>query len=73
MTPLNYLKSLRLHRARELILRSHHTARDAAEAVGYVSSSQFSREYKRQFGKTVREDIQSLATPGPNVDHRIAG
>lgn len=46
MTPLQYQKALRLHAARRLLLDHVDVAR-AAYAVGYESSSQFSREYMR--------------------------
>ena len=61
-TPMGYLKNLRLHRAREMILRSYMTALEASHAVRYGSTSQFSREYKRQFGKTVREERDMSAS-----------
>ena len=49
MSPMQFLKKLRLHRAR-LMLLSGCGAGDAAFAVGYGSSSQFSREFRRLFG-----------------------
>ena len=49
-SPLQYLKSIRLHRARALLLTEGLNAQDAARRVGYESPSQFSREYRRLFG-----------------------
>jgi len=49
-TPMQYLKKLRLTKARELILRTKEKAHVAASSVGYESASQFSREFKRFFG-----------------------
>ena len=49
MSPMQFLKKLRLHRAR-LLLLSGRSAGEAAFAVGYASSSQFSREFRRLFG-----------------------
>lgn len=49
-SPLVYLKQLRLHRARTMMVQSELSAAEAAEQVGYTSQSQFSREYKRMFG-----------------------
>jgi AraC-like DNA-binding protein len=37
-------------------------AASAAFQVGYESPSQFSREYKRFFGKPPKRDIQALRT-----------
>ncbi len=49
-SPLQYLKSIRLHRARTLLMTDGLNAQDAALRVGYASASQFSREYRRMFG-----------------------
>ena len=49
MSPMQFLKKLRLHRAR-LMLLSGRSAGETAFAVGYGSSSQFSREFRRLFG-----------------------
>jgi AraC-like DNA-binding protein len=51
-SPLQYLKTIRLHKARMLIVHEGLRAGIAAERVGYESSSQFSREFKRLFGTT---------------------
>jgi AraC-like DNA-binding protein len=56
-SPLQYLKRIRLDRAKRLMLHDGHNASTAAKAVGYESASQFSREFKRQFGRTPREDV----------------
>lgn len=50
LSPLQYLKTIRLHHARVLMLQDGLSAGDAAHAVGYGSPSQFSREFKRLFG-----------------------
>ncbi len=49
LSPLQYAKSIKLHRARALI-REGKRATEAGYTVGYNSPAQFSREYKRQFG-----------------------
>jgi AraC-like DNA-binding protein len=49
-SPMQYLKSTRLHQARLLMVRQDLTAEAACHAVGYTSSSQFSREFRRLFG-----------------------
>ncbi len=56
ITPLNYVKSLRLHEARLLMARDACPVAAAADLVGYASSSQFSREFKRFFGRTASEE-----------------
>jgi AraC-like DNA-binding protein len=49
-SPMQYVKSTRLHQARLLMVRQDMTAEAASHAVGYVSPSQFNREFKRLFG-----------------------
>ncbi|MBB3139812.1 AraC family transcriptional regulator [Halomonas organivorans] len=49
-SPLQYLKRLRLIKAQQLLVQEASNVNQAAEAVGYRSVSQFSRDYKRYFG-----------------------
>ena len=51
-SPLQYLKKMRLNKARDLITYQNEPANVAATRVGYESASQFSREFKRYFGMT---------------------
>ena len=59
-SPLQYLKSVRLHQARLLMLRQGRTAAAAATSVGYESASQFSREFKRLFGSSPGDEVARL-------------
>lgn len=52
LSPIQYIKKVKLHKARELLLYHEITAKAAAYEVGYESLSQFNREYKRMFGAT---------------------
>ncbi|MDR3595841.1 AraC family transcriptional regulator [Clostridium sp.] len=52
LPPIQYIKKVKLHKARELLLYKEITAKTAAYEVGYESLSQFNREYKRMFGVT---------------------
>ncbi|MEM6160248.1 AraC family transcriptional regulator [Erwinia sp. P6884] len=52
MSPIQYLKSTRLHHARLLMVRGGISAAAASAEVGYESPSQFSREFKRFFGRS---------------------
>lgn len=54
VTPLQYAKTLKLHRARTLIHEGQN-AGEAALSVGYNSPAQFSREFKRFFGHVPSE------------------
>lgn len=69
VSPMQYLKSTRLHQARLLMVRQDLTAEAAGHAVGYTSASQFSREFKRLFGATpaaeTRRMRESFAIPEP--------
>ena len=58
LSPLQYQKSLRLMEAKRLIKQEHCAVADAAYQVGYESPNQFSREYKRMFGASPREDVR---------------
>ena len=51
---------MRLNKARQLMLTERIDASSAAFEVGYESPSQFSREYRRQFGAPPRRDIAAL-------------
>ncbi|MGA2480230.1 MAG: AraC family transcriptional regulator, partial [Spirochaetia bacterium] len=60
MSPLQYQKVLRLQEARRLMLSPMMDAGTASRNVGYVSASQFSREYGRFFGNAPTKDITRL-------------
>jgi len=60
MSPLHYQKVLRLQEARRLMLSAMMDAGAAGQRVGYLSASQFSREYSRFFGSAPTKDIASL-------------
>jgi len=60
MSPLQYQKVLRLQEARRLMLASMMDAGAASQRVGYLSASQFSREYSRFFGSAPTRDIARL-------------
>lgn len=49
-TPIQYIKKVRLNKARQLILHENMKAVKASEIVGYDSPTQFNREFKRYFG-----------------------
>jgi AraC-like DNA-binding protein len=50
MTPIQYQKQIRLQEARARLLANPKDVAAVGFAVGYDSPSQFSREYRRQFG-----------------------
>jgi AraC-like DNA-binding protein len=60
MSPLHYQKVLRLQEARRLMLSTMMDAGTASQRVGYLSPSQFSREYSRFYGSAPTRDIARL-------------
>ncbi|WP_258072740.1 AraC family transcriptional regulator [Rathayibacter sp. AY1C5] len=65
MSPLGYLRRLRLGEARRLLLVRGDTAAQAAAAVGYASASHFGRDYRRAYETTPAAD--AALHPGPLV------
>ena len=62
MSPIQFQKQIRLQEAR-LLLAAHPTdVTGVGHRVGYDSPSQFSREYRRQFGAPPSQDAISLRT-----------
>jgi len=74
-SPMQYLKSTRLHQARLLMVRQGLSAETACRAVGYASASQFSREFRRLFGRTPAAETkrmrQGFALPPAFTDARF--
>ena len=66
MSPIQYQKSIRLQEARLQLLARPGDVAAAAYAVGYESPSQFSREYRREFGAPPSRDTAAL-----RVDPRL--
>jgi AraC-like DNA-binding protein len=68
-SPMQYLKSTRLHQARLLMIRNGTSVAAACASVGYQSSSQFSREFKRLFGRSPVQEVaymrKTFAMPAP--------
>ncbi|MGE7991887.1 AraC family transcriptional regulator [Pseudomonas sp. NPDC089554] len=59
-SPMQYVKSTRLHQARLLMVREGISAEAASHAVGYASASQFNREFKRLFSLTPAAEARRL-------------
>lgn len=57
-SPMQYVKAMRLHEARLMIARRSGTIADVAASVGYVSPAQFSRDFRRHFGRTASEEAE---------------
>ncbi|WP_051933216.1 AraC family transcriptional regulator [Massilia sp. BSC265] len=59
-TPIQFLKTTRLKQARLLMMRDGVSAAHASQLVGYESNSQFSREFKRLFGRTPTQEAHRM-------------
>ncbi|MDW9670337.1 helix-turn-helix domain-containing protein [Sinorhizobium meliloti] len=57
-SPMQYVKAMRLHEARLMIARQSGTIAYVAASVGYVSPAQFSRDFRRHFGRTASEEAK---------------
>ncbi|WP_328784610.1 AraC family transcriptional regulator [Streptomyces canus] len=62
MSPLRFQKYLRLQEARRLLFTRDVTAAQVAQEVGYVSATQFNREYRRAYGLPPGQDAAQLRT-----------
>jgi AraC-like DNA-binding protein len=67
MSPIQFQKQIRLQEARLQLIAHPDDVAGAGYAVGYDSPSQFSREYRRQFGSPPGQDAARLrdATASP--------
>lgn len=61
VSPLQYQKQLRLYEAQRLMLTGEYNAESASYIVGYESPTQFSREYKKMFGRPPKTDVKQLS------------
>ncbi|MDQ8190107.1 AraC family transcriptional regulator [Roseibacillus persicicus] len=61
MSPIQFVKSMRLNKAAMKIAQGM-TVNEAAQEVGYQSSSQFSRDFKKRYGQSPK--IWSQSNPG---------
>jgi transcriptional regulator GlxA family with amidase domain len=60
LTPVQYQKQIRLQEARRRLIAEPGDVTSVALAVGYESTSQFTREYARQFGLPPAKDAARL-------------
>ena len=63
-SPIQYIKKIRLDKAKALLISGDVQVAEASLKVGYESSSQFSREFKRYFGASPTECMKANAIYG---------
>jgi AraC-like DNA-binding protein len=63
LSPVQYLKRVRLLKAQQMLLGEGLGVAQVAHKVGYQSTSQFSREYKRYFERSPGEEGVQLRIP----------
>ncbi|GHH85113.1 AraC family transcriptional regulator [Streptomyces sulfonofaciens] len=68
MTPIQFQKLIRLQEARLLLMSGTDEVAAVGFAVGYDSASQFSREYRRQFGVPPGRDAARLRQEAARPD-----
>lgn len=67
--PLEYIKDLRLDEAKRLLQTRKIYVATVAYQVGYASSAQFSRDYKKKFGSLPSEVVAQIETKtGNSID-----
>ncbi|HTR10070.1 MAG TPA: AraC family transcriptional regulator [Paraburkholderia sp.] len=70
-SPMQYVKTTRLHHARLLITHDGLNVSAAATRVGYESASQFSREFKRLFGMSPADEMRRTRSAAAAVAPRV--
>jgi AraC-like DNA-binding protein len=67
MSPIQFQKQIRLQQARLLLATHPDDVAGVSHRVGYDSPSQFSREYRRQFGAPPSQDATRLRARPPGA------
>jgi AraC-like DNA-binding protein len=68
MTPIQYQRRIRLQEARKGLLVESLQVGEASVRVGYESHSQFSKDYRRYFGRLPKEDVAAHLRGGVSMD-----
>jgi AraC-like DNA-binding protein len=63
MSPIQFQKQIRLQESRLLLATGRGDVTRISRRVGYASPSQFSREYRSQFGVPPSQDPTRLRAP----------
>ena len=71
LSPIQFQKQIRLQKSRLLLLTGADDVATVGYRVGYDSASQFSREYRRQFGLPPGRDAARLRADAALPDHAL--
>ncbi|MGX7163211.1 AraC family transcriptional regulator [Enterococcus massiliensis] len=66
MSPINYLITIRLSRAKELLKNDKLSIKEVATTVGYQDAFHFSKSFKKQFGTAPSNVVQEKNEEIPN-------
>lgn len=67
LSPIQFQKQIRLHQSRLLLIAGSDDVASIGYRVGYESASQFSREYRREFGLPPAHDAERLRAGAATV------
>jgi len=70
MSPIQFIKSMRLNNG-AMKIASGMNVNEVALQVGYVSASQFSREFKRLYGQSPKQWSQTITLPADTIQQAI--
>ena len=68
MTPIQYQRRIRLQEARKCLLIESINIGEASARAGYESHSQFSKDYRRYFGRLPKDDVAAHLQGGVSID-----
>ncbi len=71
LSPIQFQKQIRLQKSRLLLMSGVDDVATVGYQVGYDSSSQFSRDYRRQFGLPPGRDAARLRDDAPSTAYTI--
>jgi AraC-like DNA-binding protein len=73
LSPIQFQKQVRLHRARLLLVTGVPDVASVGHQVGYDSISQFNREYRRQYGLPPGQDASRIRQGHDRMGLTVAG
>lgn len=65
---VEYLNTIRINKAKSLLLESDATVEAISSQVGFTSASHFSRIFKKMVGQTI-SDFRATSTPNQNIEY----